>query len=243
MIDGINGLAGSIILVVSILYGVWFFLIGQVALALLAFAIVGSVSAFLYYNFSPALVFMGDSGSMVLGFFMAILSIQFLENHSLLAQSNYCFAAFPAVAFGLLIIPVFDTLRIFFLRIINGKPPLQADKNHLHHLLVKIGHSHSRTTFTLVGINIGFILFAISFQFIGATFLIIAQLILAIFLTAILVRKVKLSHSPQSKPKKPKRLKRQSFSEHKILRPHNFKLISGSSEELQPRDTEIFEQS
>jgi len=123
LIDGINGLSGSIATLVTGFFGVWFALVGRFELAIMAFSLMGSMIAFLRYNLTPAKIYMGDTGSLLTGAVLSILSISFIEQHNLLVSSRWAFASAPAVAFGLLILPLFDTLRVFIIRVLRGASP------------------------------------------------------------------------------------------------------------------------
>ena len=102
----------------------------------MALALAGSTTAFLKYNVTPAKIFMGDTGSLLVGLVCAILALQFIELHNVLEDSPYKVKSVPAVAIGILILPLFDTLRVFLTRILRGRSPLSADRNHIHHLLI-----------------------------------------------------------------------------------------------------------
>ncbi len=173
LIDGINGLSGCIGILMSITFGTWFFLVDRMELASVSFALAGSVVAFLYYNITPAKIFMGDTGSLLLGLVASILAINFIEHHQILYDSKYAFRAPPAVAVGILIIPLFDTLRVFLSRMFKGKSPFKPDKNHIHHLLLNAGLSHMQATFTLLVVNILLIIVAFYFQFLGTLLLLL----------------------------------------------------------------------
>ena len=123
LIDGINGLSGSIALLISLILGTWFFQIQRLEIAILAFALSGSIVAFLKYNITPAKIFMGDTGALLLGLVCSILSILFIELHKDLGNSPYRFAAAPSFAIATLILPLFDTLRVFTLRLLEKKSP------------------------------------------------------------------------------------------------------------------------
>lgn len=154
LIDGINGLSGSIVALAAGTFGAWFLVTGLMGFAVIAFATMGAVMGFLKYNYSPAQVFMGDSGSLFLGFIMAVLSLGFIDaNHVLPAFAPTRVAAGPAVAIGILIIPLFDTVRVFVTRIIRGYSPFLADRRHIHHLLIDAGCSHAAATTVLVALN------------------------------------------------------------------------------------------
>lgn len=186
LIDGINGLAGSLSLVICTTFGVWFYLTGNHELSVLAFAMSGAVVAFLRYNFSPAKIFMGDTGSLLIGLISSILAIQFIELNSGLKEPFLSFQMYtaPAVAMGILIIPLFDTLRVFTLRFLKGKSPFHPDKTHLHHLLLDLGLSHMKATGILVSVNVVFILFVFLLQRfkIGQNNLILILILLALAL-------------------------------------------------------------
>ena len=187
LIDGINGLSGSISTLIALVLGTWFFLIGHVELAVVAFALAGSTIAFLKYNFTPARIFMGDTGSLLVGLICAILTIQFIEIHKTLQGSVYAIQAVPAVAIGILILPLFDTLRVFITRILKGKSPLTADRNHIHHLLIDCGLSHMQATGVLVVTNIFFIYIVFSLQNLGTFKLLLVIITVAISLTVLLI--------------------------------------------------------
>ncbi|RKX17932.1 MAG: hypothetical protein DRP35_10110 [Candidatus Zixiibacteriota bacterium] len=151
MIDGINGLASSISLVGSIFYGVWFYLIDQnLQHAILAAALAGALVSFLRFNITPAKIFMGDTGSMVLGFLLAFFSVEFIQTNAINKFHDYFFHSSPTLAIAILMLPLYDLFRSMFLRIIHGKNPLRADKNHIHHLLLRLGFSHEWVTLILV---------------------------------------------------------------------------------------------
>jgi UDP-GlcNAc:undecaprenyl-phosphate GlcNAc-1-phosphate transferase len=185
LIDGINGLTGSLATLISITLGTWFFLIDRTDLAIIAFSLAGATIAFLKYNITPARIFMGDTGSMLIGLISAILVIEFIEVHAEITGSPYAFSSVPAVAVGILILPLFDTLRVFLLRILKGRSPLSADRNHIHHLLLDSGLSHMQATGVLVVTNLAFIFFVVYFQFLGSLVLLIVILLLASALTLI----------------------------------------------------------
>lgn len=165
LIDGINGLSGSVATLIAGLLGTWFLLIKHYEMAIVAFALVGAIVAFLKYNFTPAKIFMGDTGSLIIGLVCAILAVRFMEiNNQLEDIHPFKFNAAPAVIFGILILPLFDTLRVFITRIAKKKSPLHPDRTHIHHLLIDAGYSHMQATFLLVLINILFIIMVFLLQ-------------------------------------------------------------------------------
>ena len=186
LIDGINGLAGSVGALIALFFGSWFLLIDRIEFALIAFSLAGSTIAFLKYNFTPARIFMGDTGSLLIGTVCAILVIQFIETHKELPLNPYTFNAVPSVAIGILILPLFDTFRVFLTRAIRGNSPFKPDRRHIHHLLIDSGFNHTQATIILVIVNVLFIILVCYFQHLGTFNLLLLVLGLASGLTAIL---------------------------------------------------------
>ncbi|NNE28103.1 MAG: undecaprenyl/decaprenyl-phosphate alpha-N-acetylglucosaminyl 1-phosphate transferase [Saprospiraceae bacterium] len=186
LIDGINGLTGTIASLISLTLGFWFLMVDQIELAIVGFALSGALIAFLKYNITPSRIFMGDTGSLLVGIICAILAIKFIEVHKEVKDSVYAFPAAPAMAVAILIIPLFDTLRVFTMRIIRGRSPFKPDRNHIHHLLIDSGNSHMQATGILLLVNIGFILLGWSLQGLGNLNLLIILVGLATLLTAVL---------------------------------------------------------
>jgi UDP-N-acetylmuramyl pentapeptide phosphotransferase/UDP-N-acetylglucosamine-1-phosphate transferase len=141
LIDGIDGLAGGLGFMSLVILGLFLTLGGDINIALIAFALAGGLLGFLYYNFNPARIFMGDTGSLVLGFVIAVLTVRLIQVNTT-SSFNLLLNA-PAFGLSLVLIPVFDTLRVFSLRIWSGKSPFNADKTHIHHLLTNNGWSHN----------------------------------------------------------------------------------------------------
>lgn len=186
LIDGINGLSGGLGTLISVVLGTWFFLIDRLEIAIVAFSLAGSLIAFLKFNVTPAKIFMGDTGSLLLGLVCSILAIQFIELHQDLKGSPYAFKAAPSVAIGILILPLFDTLRVFTMRILRGRSPFKPDRNHIHHLLLDSGLSHMQASGTLILVNILFMFMAYKLQGIGNLYLLLVIFSIALILTALL---------------------------------------------------------
>jgi UDP-GlcNAc:undecaprenyl-phosphate GlcNAc-1-phosphate transferase len=178
LIDGVDGLAASLGILSMLVFGIYFFAIDHQAYSLLAFSMAGSLVAFMIFNHHPAKIFMGDSGSLMIGLVNSILVIKFIN----IASSP--FVAIPvasavAVGFAILIVPLLDTLRVFSIRIANGRSPFTPDRNHVHHLLLDRGLSHSAVTFTCVAINVVFILAAWLGKSLGPNYLLLSLLTLS----------------------------------------------------------------
>jgi UDP-GlcNAc:undecaprenyl-phosphate GlcNAc-1-phosphate transferase len=163
LIDGVDGLAGTIGLIVNLTFAILFIQMGQIELASLAFSMVGAIVGFLYYNYSPAKIFMGDTGSLLIGLVSIVLAIKFIELNKF-TETNYdpIFISAPAIAVAIIIIPLFDTFRVFFLRVIKGQSPFKADRNHIHHRILSLGFTHLQTTFALAITNLIFIYLALA---------------------------------------------------------------------------------
>jgi UDP-N-acetylmuramyl pentapeptide phosphotransferase/UDP-N-acetylglucosamine-1-phosphate transferase len=140
LIDGIDGLAGGLAFMSLVTLGLFLTISGDANTALVAFSLAGAVFAFLYFNFNPAKIFMGDTGSLILGFVIAVLCVRLLQVNVSIATPVLTHA--PVFVLGVVLVPVFDTLRVFAMRIWKGGSPFDADKTHIHHLLTNRGLSH-----------------------------------------------------------------------------------------------------
>ncbi|WP_423127885.1 glycosyltransferase family 4 protein [Gaoshiqia sp. Z1-71] len=165
LIDGIDGLAAGIALFISSVLGTWFFLAGHFNAGIACFALSGSLLAFLRFNLwgGDNKVFMGDTGSLILGTFLATLTIKFMEVNYFTFNEFYITQA-PLIALGLLIVPVTDTLRVFTIRIKNKRSPFSPDMNHIHHLLIRMGLTHIQASGFLVTYTVAFTLSALTLQ-------------------------------------------------------------------------------
>ena len=188
LIDGINGLSGGLGTLICVVLGIWFLKVDSVEIAMVAFALAGSLVAFLRYNITPAKIFMGDTGSLLLGLVCSILTIKFIELHNGLEDRTFAFDSAPSMAIAILILPLFDTLRVFTIRLMNGKSPFHPDRNHIHHMMIDAGLSHTQASIFLIIVNFIFILIAFMLQGLGNLSLLIVILLLALLLSYILYR-------------------------------------------------------
>ena len=178
LIDGIDGLAASLGILTMLVFGTYFYAVEYQAYALLSFAMAGSLGAFMIFNHHPAKIFMGDSGSLMIGLVNAILVIKFINvAHDPLVALPV--SSSVAIGFAILIVPLLDTLRVFAIRILKGRSPFTPDRNHVHHLLLDHGLGHAAVTFTCVGINVAFILLAWFGRPLGTTTLLLIMLTIA----------------------------------------------------------------
>ncbi|MEG1590518.1 glycosyltransferase family 4 protein [Chryseobacterium sp.] len=158
LIDGIDGLAGGYSLICSALFGISYYRLGEYnyPLVILSIVIIGSVLAFLYYNLSnlrATKIFMGDTGSMLLGFLLAFTCICFIDifiDKKMLGVPKYHLKSAPVIAVAILILPIVDTLNVIIVRLWNEKSPFEADKNHIHHKLLKLDLTHRRASFYII---------------------------------------------------------------------------------------------
>ena len=180
LIDGVDGLAACLGILTMLIFGTYFFIAQQQAYALLAYSMAGSLVAFMIFNHHPAKIFMGDSGSLMIGLVNSILVIKFI-NVASSPLIELPLESAVAVGFAILIVPLLDTLRVFSIRIINGRSPFTPDRNHVHHLLLERGFSHVAVTAICVAINIGFILLAYFGRSLGPTYLLLSMLIVSFF--------------------------------------------------------------
>lgn len=158
LIDGIDGLAGAIGFLILLFLGIWFYSLHMLVVALMSLSFAASIFAFLIFNWQPSKIFMGDTGALTIGMLLSLLMIEFINsNHLLSATHPLKFKASISTAVCLLIIPIFDTLRVIILRLRKFQSPFKADRNHLHHQFLNLGFSHAQAVLFLVGINLVFI--------------------------------------------------------------------------------------
>jgi len=182
LIDGIDGLAGSLGLISTVIFGIYFLNVNMLPYAVIAFSLAGSLLAFLIFNFQPAKIFMGDTGSLLVGTINAILVIKFI-NVANTEEVSFRIAASPAVGFTILMVPLLDTLRVFGIRMFHRRSPFSPDRNHIHHLLLDKGFSHKAITLILSTINLTMITLVFLARTWNCTLLIFG--VFAIFFTMI----------------------------------------------------------
>ncbi|MEQ8910549.1 MAG: MraY family glycosyltransferase [Vicingaceae bacterium] len=181
IIDGVDGLAGGVGCIASIAFGVWFLLVGSTVDAIIAFSLAGALLGFLRFNFYPANIFMGDSGSLIVGLIICTLAIRVIEFSPAAIPSNMMSISKPIFAMSVLSYPLLDTFRIFVYRMIKGTSPFQADSNHIHHRLIKLGLNHAQTVSIIYLFNILLISYSVLVQDLNTsiTFLILAIIVFA----------------------------------------------------------------
>lgn len=191
LIDGIDGLAASIGIVASFTFGLFFFMSGDYGYTVMTAALLGALIAFIRFNLSEGRfkIFMGDTGSLVIGFTLAVFAVHFNE---IVAAGNSVFAlkSAPSVAIGILIVPLFDTLRVIILRLRYHQSPFQADHRHIHHTMLRAGLTHKGATLMITLFNIVMICVSFLLDGIGILWLGLVLLSLCLITTMILMRVV-----------------------------------------------------
>lgn len=158
LIDGIDGLASSIGIVAFSSFAVLFFMLELYFLALSALTMCGILSGFLIFNLSQKerrRIFMGDTGSMLIGFLIAVMSVRLMAiEPEFINKLPFDKIYLPLVIISIITIPLYDTIRVFVIRILAGRSPFSADRNHLHHIILdSFGMSHRRTTFIIAAFS------------------------------------------------------------------------------------------
>lgn len=164
LIDGIDGLAAATGIIANGTFAAMFIYNSQYELAAVSLAMVGSIIGFLRFNITPAKIFMGDTGSLLIGLISAVMALKFMEINKFSGGKLPEISCAPALTFAILIGPIFDTVRVFIIRVSKGLSPFAADRNHIHHRMLKLGFNHLQTTMFLTGINIASIIMVLLLQ-------------------------------------------------------------------------------
>ncbi|WP_350289491.1 MraY family glycosyltransferase [uncultured Croceitalea sp.] len=160
LIDGIDGLASMVGIVIMMIYTTIFYMSGEYFFALISITMNACLMAFFGFNISSdKKIFMGDTGSLIVGFIISVLTLKFLA----LKPESYEGLPFllenaPLIAISILIVPLFDTARVFTIRIANKRGPFSPDRNHTHHVLIDYwGLSHKQASFIIGCFNLIFV--------------------------------------------------------------------------------------
>jgi UDP-N-acetylmuramyl pentapeptide phosphotransferase/UDP-N-acetylglucosamine-1-phosphate transferase len=175
-IDGIDGLAASLGAISSFLFGMLAFRSGLEEQALFSFCLTGALLGFLYYNRHPARLFMGDTGSLTVGFLLIVTGIRLIQQHVIEHPLNE--SATMCFVFAVLFIPVFDMLRVIVIRMVTGSSPMKPDRNHLHHMIGRQHFGHHGTCFLILVFNLLLILFQEHFRFMHINYFVALSLVM-----------------------------------------------------------------
>ena len=191
LLDGIDGFAGLYATLLSFFMVLSGYVLEVFYLQIIGLATIGVLSPFLYYNmFHRRKLFMGDSGSMVLGLLTAFYALSFVHE----VQSTPSELSHPySWLLALTALPLLDLLRVIVIRWSQGRPIFSPDKNHIHHAYLNMGLSHNQTTFIVMELTLSLWLFVYWFEFLtqGWHILVVALLMLGIYLGPILFYKLK----------------------------------------------------
>lgn len=176
LIDGLDGLASGVSLFTVLTLFVLALINGNVVVGLTAASLAGALIGFLRYNFNPASIFMGDSGSLFLGFVLAVTAISGSAKSSTIVA-----LMIPLLALGL---PLFDTSMAIVRRFASGRPIFSADRGHVHHRLLDLGLSHRQVVLALYGVCLLFTLLALSLVYANN---VVSAIVLGVFLLAVVV--------------------------------------------------------
>ena len=169
LIDGIDGLASVVGIVIMVIYTTIFYMTGEYFFALISITMNASLMAFLGFNLSSdKKIFMGDTGSLIVGLIISILTLKFLAlRPTVYTELPFLLENAPLIAISILIVPLFDTARVFAIRIANKKGPFSPDRNHTHHVLIDYwGLTHKQASFIIGCFNL---LFVMLFIVLGST--------------------------------------------------------------------------
>ena len=220
LIDGVDGLAGSLGLLTSVVFGIYFYATDQILYSVMALSLAGSLVAFLIYNFHPARIFMGDTGSLLIGLLNSIFVIKFISVASNPASALPLTSA-PALGFAVLLVPLFDTLRVVSHRILNRRSPFVPDRNHIHHFLLDLGLNHKTITITCVLTNICFIGLAYLIQSAGTTMVMLFLVSTATIFVSVVY---------YNRPKKKFKLRLSArMREEPVIKPHKIFTLAGEA--------------
>jgi UDP-GlcNAc:undecaprenyl-phosphate/decaprenyl-phosphate GlcNAc-1-phosphate transferase len=162
LIDGIDGLAGMLAILASYAFGLWFLVGGHYAEAILCFSLSGALIGFMIHNFEPARIFMGDTGSLIVGLLISVAAFRLVQLNP--GTTGLTLNNPLMYVLSVMIIPVFDTLRVIAVRMSRGTSPMKADSNHIHHLFLRMGLRHYQATLILAFFNASIVIISLFMQ-------------------------------------------------------------------------------
>lgn len=160
LMDGVNGLSSGYCVMACATFGTLFYLSGDEAMTILAVVSVGALIPFFFHNVfgKTSKMFIGDGGTLVMGFILSVFVIAMLQTGSPVAAYVGPNIGLVPFTLAVLAVPVFDTLRVMLTRILKGSSPFRPDKTHLHHMFIDLGCSHAAATVAILGLNLSIVL-------------------------------------------------------------------------------------
>ena len=158
LIDGIDGLAGGFGMILMGGVAHWFYLTGDATASLIAMATLGALGGFLVFNYNPAKIFLGDSGALILGLLAYVFAVAMMDSN----VAPDVAVSPPVAAMSLLAYPLVDTLRVFTLRVLQGRSPFSPDRQHIHHAMIDLGWNHRQVSGAVWGYT--YLFTALAFQ-------------------------------------------------------------------------------
>ncbi len=186
LIDGIDGLASGLAIISTLAFAALFYVYGDMLMAVLALSLAGALVGFLPHNFFKARIFLGDTGTMTIGFILAFFSLHFIS----LTRTNpvegwFSYTTAPVIVFSILVIPLIDALRVFTIRIMHRRSPFIGDRNHIHHRLLEAGIKPPFVSILLYIVNIVFILSSWWLRELNPSFVLLGMMLSALIFTQI----------------------------------------------------------
>lgn len=199
LIDGIDSLAASLGLLICSVFSWLFFMANEIPYLYLSVSVAAALLAFLKYNYNPARIFMGDTGSLLLGTMISILTIHYLALIEQKSASDLTPVQSPALIVALIAIPVFDTLRVFTMRLLKGNSPFKADRTHIHHILIDKGLSHNQAVFLILMLGILIIYNAwysiLAVEYVVLMLFVLYVIVIRIFYSLNWIKNTRITHS------------------------------------------------
>jgi UDP-GlcNAc:undecaprenyl-phosphate GlcNAc-1-phosphate transferase len=182
LLDGLDGLAAGVAAISALTFVILSVVLSLPIASLLAAGILGVSVAFLKYNYHPAQIFMGDSGSLFIGYILGVLSLYWPKSYASIVMFV------PILALG---VPLLEVLTTTFRRLVTGKKIYMADRRHLFHYLLEQGFSHKGVVWFFYLISIQFSIMAVGFVVGKANIILVLEAIFIIFIGIILSRRIK----------------------------------------------------
>lgn len=182
LIDGVDGLAGSIGFIASAFFGIGFYIAGSIEMAALSYILAVSLAGFLVFNYRPASIFMGDTGSLTVGFLLSVMAVKFIGLSEVPAYTELFGQSSPILPAAILIVPLYDTIRVFYRRAKRKKSPFMPGSDHIHHELMRMGFGHTGIALTLSACTIFVTLLAVSLSSLNPNIILISVIAISLLI-------------------------------------------------------------